>query len=486
MHSRSNVFRALIVFVTTLVFALPASSVHAASWAPVLDLSQDNMGLNVVDSFASNGESTSRIMTLSKDKIQGMPNEYLCNKSFSGNCDPTAHHAEAFEILPPCTTAAQENCIDSISLALDKGTFESAKYLENLGGASLAASPKYGLPAGSTPSLWSSGVSNAGGTNTYEAFVQMHYSWISGGFKPDSLVATLEPYSVTTGDFRPQADTQVTLPNGREAISGDVPNFNCVWTDLGLCGIREDFASGTKVKMSVRLDSRLGGWFKGRLAHPTFNVSHLSSRNNLVTISAEPVDVPQISLNVSKWDASPGIQKFFSSMPGYAGGAVNTRADYDNAFGAIEAFRQYSKDTAQGVIKTWSFGSFGSANNPCLRDSSKLLGLVTTNATVYNGTAPDFVDGQLSYSVSGYHLLPDGSLALGSYDLIMRKSVAKCLYHLTSAAFSATVTVSGEGGNPNFATTEFVQQGIWDRFSAYGFTFSRHRILVKLTQGKNH
>lgn len=42
------------------------------------------------------------------------------------------------------------------------------------------------------------------------------------------------------------------------------------------------------------------------------------------------------------------------------------------------------------------------------------------------------------------HFLPDGStLATGTYDLVMRSEVARCLYGFSSAPVSASVSITG-------------------------------------------
>ena len=194
--------------------------------------------------------------------------------------------------------------------------------------------------------------------------------------------------------------------------------------------------------------------------------------------------VPQISVGVKKSDATATIGDLFSKAnnPGYVGGFIGIRADYPNTPAFLSAFRDVAKDTAQGLLSNWSFTTLSGGSNTCLADTSKVLGLVTTNASVYDGQAPEFSDSSLVYKVAGYHYLPGGSLNLGTYDLIMRKETARCLYGFSSAPISASVSVTSDSGTENVATTNFTEEGDWDHFSAYGFTFSNPKIQVKLAQ----
>jgi len=477
----SKILFVLGVVATTVVAG--NATVHAAAWAPPVDFANGQYGINIVDSFITTGEGTSRIQVLSKDQIGGMPNEYLCNDSRTGVCDFTPNGAQAFTIMPLCKVASDTDCIYGLSLSGTDGTFQRATYVRTVSGTTFAANAAENLPVGSNPSLWSSAIGNTGGAGKYEVFVQVVSDWNNGKFVPHRLTAAVIPYSEITGGFKSHPDTNTKLSNGRTAINFGGPDANCVWADSGTCGVQEDYTPGTQVKLSIRLDSALGGWFRGRLNNPDIQVAKAGSSSNLVTVTGQPATVPQIVVAAAKSTASDAIKNFFVPMNGWAGGGVNLRADYANAFDGINAFRSAAGDKVQGQLTQWSFGSFSSFGNPCLSDTSKVQGLVTTNATVYDGQAPAFNNGQLTYKVGSYHYLPDGTtLNLGTYDLIMRKDTARCLYKFSSAPISASVSVTTDNGTENVADASFSEQGDWDHFYAHGFTFSNPSISVKMTQ----
>jgi hypothetical protein len=113
-----------------------------------------------------------------------------------------------------------------------------------------------------------------------------------------------------------------------------------------------------------------------------------------------------------------------------------------------------------------------------------VLGIVTTNSMVYDGGVPKFSRGFLDYRVAGLHFESDGKTeVIGSYDLVMRSDVARCLYGFNRAPVSATITISGEG-DKSIATTVVSEKNGWLKLAAYGFTFSQKTIKVKLTQNK--
>jgi hypothetical protein len=439
-------------------------------------------GIDFQDSNILSG--VSRVQAFSKEQINSMPNMYLCNSSRSGNCDPSKNSLQAEVILPKCENAAQTFCIDSLSLSQSNGTFNAASFIRTIGSSKLDGDPKEDLPQGTAPSLWKSDVLNAGNTATYEVIGIVQLDWRDGKFMPRDLSVEVNPYSEITGSFQATKDEEITFANGRIGVSTSGHNPGCVWTDAGLCGVREDFSRDTQVRLAVRLSSAIGGWFKGRLSSPAIQVTPTSGTANLVTVSGAAVNVPQVSIGVPHDSAPDAIKQYFAKMGGYVDGFVTSRSDYPNSFDALELFREVARDKSQGSLTKWSFGTFGAAGNPCLTNTTKVLGLVTTNATLYTGQAPSFQDGQLTYKVAGYHYLADDSLNLGTYDLIMRKDTARCLYNFGSAPISATVSVSSDKGVENVATTTFTEDENWDHFQAYGFTFSQPSISIKLTQEK--
>jgi hypothetical protein len=86
------------------------------------------------------------------------------------------------------------------------------------------------------------------------------------------------------------------------------------------------------------------------------------------------------------------------------------------------------------------------------------------------------------------HLNPDGSVFQGSYDLLMRKGTAQCLYGFTDAPITATVTVVDAGKEQRIETSSLQELGTgtdkWLKLSARGFTFSSPTLKIKLNQDK--
>jgi hypothetical protein len=102
---------------------------------------------------------------------------------------------------------------------------------------------------------------------------------------------------------------------------------------------------------------------------------------------------------------------------------------------------------------------------------------------VFMDRVPSFDGSVLSTTVGGMHYFPDGSVVRGTYDLVMRDSVARCLYGFNNAPISATVSITNDtSGNQNVATTNVSDNSGWLHVSAAGFTFSDPTVQVKLIQ----
>jgi hypothetical protein len=141
-------------------------------------------------------------------------------------------------------------------------------------------------------------------------------------------------------------------------------------------------------------------------------------------------------------------------------------------------------DKSSGKNNLWSVKTIMNAvPQQCLTDTDSVAGFVVTNAPVYSGNVPTFKNGYLSYQVAGMHYEADGkTLNLGTYDMVMRSDVARCLYGFSKAPVSATVQVVGTAGEEKVATTIVNEKDGWLKLAAYGFTFSEKEVRVTLTQ----
>jgi hypothetical protein len=228
------------------------------------------------------------------------------------------------------------------------------------------------------------------------------------------------------------------------------------------------------------------------MTDPEFKVEPFSGRSNRWVVSAAPVDVPRISIYAKAENTPQNVVDILNQTGGknpfaplFTGNAIKDffANEGERLFTVLEGLRSAAGDSAAGVSSLWNFTTIETQqNSKCFQDKSKVLGVVTTNASAYKGDPPEFSDGYLNYKVAGMHFGPDGLTPnLGTYDLLIASDIARCLYGFTNAPVSATVTVVGTG-DQNIASTIVSEKDGWLKLAAYGFTFSEKEIQVKLSQ----
>jgi hypothetical protein len=440
---------------------------------------QDEASLNIVESFFNTGESISRLSLHYPNNGGGT----LCDSKTLAPCS-SKDQISALIVLPPCETITDEWCIDGLSL-YQKGNIsivDNAKFVRETEGPTVPKNSELGLPAGGTVSLWQTdSVKHKGNSNTYAIYAAVtgDLQKSNSKFSFSNFSAMIFPYSEKNGNYNEAQMSNITDPQGRPNIGISGGTAECAWTERNKCGYIEDFSENTRAKLSIRLGNTLSGWLMGRMSEPIIEVRQISSTQNLITVDSEPVAIPKFQKKIKITDATPELL------------LVDPQVKYqgmhnDLSSRSLQTFLAWSKvvdDKANGLETVWSIRTTTNGmGSRCLQDSSKLLGLVSTNAMVYEGTAPSYSDSTLQYKVAGLHFNADGTPFVGKYDLLMRSEVARCIYGLSNLPISADISITSADGNAKVATTVMNESNGWLRLGAYGFTFSAPVIKVKLAQ----
>lgn len=406
-------------------------------------------------------------------------------------CDPKKAPAglKADSFLPPCETAAQENCIDSIEIGTD-GTLVKGNLIRVTAGLTFPANPEYNYIGSSNISLWNApGVKSASGDTTYAVMARAQSYFSNGKFYIGDFYADVVPYH----DIKDSKYRQVRINNAAGATAEYRYTYSpdqqiCAYEEDNVCGLPQDFLANTRIRLKLRLSKEVGGWFQGRLKDPSLSVESFSPTTSIVSVEASPVTVPRLATVVPLSNLSDYEKVMHTNMGQWptADNGIGSGPQAgipETAFPFIDFYRSRVKDTAAGVTSYWNFSTTAWGNgSSCLRDKSKLLGIVTTNSMAYDGNAPSFSDGSLNYRVSGLHFMPDGiTPVLGTYNLVMRSDVARCLYGLSPAPIKASISIVG-GSDSVVATTTQGESNGWLSLAASGFTYSEKQIQVKLTQ----
>lgn len=491
------------IVATVSVATFPIFSAEAAQWEPNSQLPRANhTRVNIIDANAA-VDRVSRIVVDFKDGEQT-----LCKKWGETPCDTqtlndSSLYAFSYVNLPYCEKDQYEFCVEKVFIYKKGEVSRQANYVRAADEFIVPAAPEVNLPYGGGNLIFQApGVTNGGNADTYAVRANVFYSYIpeKNRFLPVTFSAVVEPYSVdknvlqslpsilsgnSTGRFRRWPDREWWYQGSFLANDGSK-----------YLKVSEDFTEGTRVGISVRIPSELGGWFSGRLSDPQIKVESINARTNLLSIDASSVEVPRLSAEVpfEMWDdvhPKNVLPKVKVGTPSIGIQAFATWAQINN--GVIQEPRNVSvewvnnlrnlvQDRAQGRTNVWTLNSSQTffTNSSCF-PLDRFTGLVTTNAVAYSANPPIFKDGYLNYQVSGLHYLPDGSETLGTYDLVLSSSVARCLYGFSDAPVSATISIVGDDGqNRKISTTQVSESGGWLKMAAYGFTFSSPTIRVKI------
>ena len=210
----------------------------------------------------------------------------------------------------------------------------------------------------------------------------------------------------------------------------------------------------------------------------------------LVGVSAPYSSLPEPLKSYYSGPHSPGGASSWGE-PGPTGRRnvlAQPSPDSDYAFEALQNWKDFIKDKANATPSQWkvrSLADSGSAGS-CFSNTSKFVGIVSTNSMVYLGGPPQFKTEtqSLDYKVASPHYTSKNEVFKGTYDLLMASDVARCLYGFSSAPIKASIQIVNENGENSVATTVISEKDGWLKLGAYGFTFSSPTLKVKLTQDK--
>jgi len=437
-------------------------------------------------------------------------------------------------ILPFCNNEADVNCISGMGAIDSNGNRIPGNFVQNLPKVAqnqFQGNPEWKLPSGGSGELFTiPGVNNSAG-NSY--FVSASVRGKGGkSLKPivthTSFDISITPVSIrkenydcsnpdncTNGGF-----SKFTDPNGKQVWG----IFGAKWANddktlveysgsEGLSLHRTGFPTGYGFYANVRLNFSPSGWMHGRLLDPNLSIDLNKGIYNL-KFEGTPVRVP-IAFATAKWSSlSPTLKKSYQdgswkckvkncitefSRVGvfldYAGDDLNnvqiTETPYPSGIDGIDELNQWLpliKNTASAVLTNWSVRTLSTREstgmNKCFQDKDRIMGLVTTNSTEYSAGPPEFdkKNGVLNYKVASPHFEPNRYPFKGTYNLLMRNEVAKCLYGFKNAAVRADISVINEKGQTSVATTTFSQDQNWISLKAANFEFSSPTVKVKLKQ----
>ena len=507
--------------------------------APQVAHSAQSLNVYIADHYG--GGSISKITTSPTAVITtGVP-YVLCSSFKDPKC---ASSASATAILPICKSISQADCVEALAVSTPQVESGSATHLKTIGTTIFPADAASGTPEGSDWSLFEvPQLKTAGEQYLYAVKVMVTLEKFPGvGVKSTDFSASVIPYTLGTTNTPPMRSEEFTDPTGKTTVSTINVDPNCVWKESTQCGVEGKFPKDARVKLTVHIGNYLSTWLHGRLTDPSVTIAAIDTKQNRLTVDAQPVDVPA-ARSSQLIDPSSSLANDFRDLagnlpPGDLGVMVEASDStslqvffkYEKLFSnkatrldSVWSFRALGASAAQSVLATTpttpadflaamaTMGApsaagvstaanalgMGAAAAKCssqvsaitgavlgTTSTTALIGLVTTNSMTYESTPPQFVDGSLNYKVAGLHFNPDGSVFSGRYDLVMDAKVARCLYGYSdsNAPLQASVEVVDSDGSSRVTTATLREVNGWLKLGVYGFSFSSPTLKVKLTQ----
>ena len=440
-------------------------------------------------------------------------------------------------VIPLCVGPSDVNCTEEVGIIDESGKKTPAqfdRYFPLKAQNQFEGNPQFKLPSGVAGSLFSLPSAPHDGGNSY------YLSVVMKGSASNLNSIQLADFSVQLSPVKLEADsTPCTgddcrdtgwskLGERAEGFNPDKevwinqgPGFTgsnyCVATSAreGLCAQRYAFPAGFKYYVKVRALQLPAGWLHGRIAEPDIQIN-VQAGISVIEMQGFPVAVPAVykmyryenmpQALKDQYDVATGGYKkdpnFIRNPSTFVQGGRTTESTdplkrnniYLPAPFSKEGMEQlnlwipFVEDKATASLSFWSARTLSSiemeGSSQCFQDTKSVTGIVTTNATQYSAGPPAFnaAEGTLNYQVSAPHYSPDKTEFKGSYDLVMRSDVARCIYGFSKAPISATLEITSSDGTPQIATTIIGEKNGWVYLRAKNFGFSDPIIKAKLSQ----
>jgi hypothetical protein len=456
-------------------------------------------------------------------------NTFLCKSLDDPRCE-TVNNFNYDIILPICTEDTSMDCIRKIEAIhgdgrIDTATFKRYTHLDHPN--AFRGSKERGLPDPLMPSLWEFQNSRHAFGNQYAIAVGMSGNIGKGqqvGNHRDFFI-NLHPVSLKVGsggtyDVNSFANyskcLEVVDPSTGQSHVGcgggaeDFGNYRCAFKlgENGNCLLRHAFPEGVKFRVTVDLSKEPNGWFHGRMKDPEIKVEPIGVGGVRLIVEGMSTKQPVFYWGDNFSSMTEVQRQIWNECVPRFGCFSSTRIAGSNpdreSDGNKRNVQFYPRPTGESLIdfmakflpvvgdksvvvpSAWNMRALSTSEMSkaarCFTQGGGVKGIVTTNATVYSEGPPSFEGTTLQYRVAAPHYTAQGEKFRGTYNLVMRSEVARCLYGFSDAPIKASIEVFGEDGEKSVATTIVGERSGWLYLAAHNFTFSSPTIKATISQ----
>ncbi len=481
----------------------------------------------VVSDLVNSFQLYSRLEGNSTAKNQA--DSFLCSETESAPCSEVSNFMYN-AVLPRCLELDQSDCIVDVIAKQKSGETFKAKF-KNIVYPNhvnfFKGNEKLRIPNPSQPSIWSiPEVPHKGGieyavvaglkgatsrTNlqdpsefyAYIIPVQKIQTNLAPSKNPDGFLAYY-PHCIPKNPGA-NGEARIGCMGMNDTGLGNPPRKCVLMVDEGTdCYVQRPFPEDFSFQLVLNFSSSLNGWLHGRMQDPKIDIKVLDNGLTNLSIEAKPIRVPIFYHGDLYKNLPVKLQEAYSKTPslsrgnGYGRICCELEADPlkrnftstpwsfgDDSISELNLWLEVAGDKAVANPSAWSVRTLtgnNKSNSFCFTSGEGLKGIVTTNSTTYSDGPPDFNGAFLEYRVASPHLAADGQVFKGTYNLVMKSSVARCFYGFSSAPIYAVIEVISESNAESLATTTVEEKSGWLSLSASNFTFSSPTLRVKLSQ----
>jgi hypothetical protein len=505
-NSIKTVFRvSTALLLGALLASTPLSASASSDWSPVGSTDEGFHEIIVQDSVPF-------FRQFSFLHVDFDSKQFVCADMSRGICrSPQA--AQFNVILPVCSTASETDCIEFLSSTKSDGTSEVGSFerysmpthpsLFRGDGRILPRNPQ-------SPSIWNlPSAAHAGG---------VQYAVHAG------ITGEITGGRVVSSDFYAQVYAFKEIPGAGEAFDqngysnfsycdfkpnrqingcgggGPTPGAVCVIQLQvgGACGAQQDLPPNTSFSLKFRISQEPNGWYHGRLTKPSI-VLEKKSRGVALTISGDPVEVPVLYHQGSYKDMPRALKGYWDScvrgnlvgrecptstrqfgvdmtrQPGEKRNITSEQKPWTpKALETVKFFRNFTAGLSPKADQVWAVRSLESSSNQSSACYARpgFKGLISTNATAYSSGPPTLARGILNYSLAAPSQYVGAIEEIsGSYDLVMRRDFASCVYGGREVSPRASISVTQRSGTRKVATSITSRSPEWIRVTAREFTY---------------
>ncbi len=489
-------------------FVISGPSDQAPSLGVVIEDSQ-----KLKNTFSSLQAFTSDGRQMGKSNVTSVTN---CFEYGSTGCDASKHF-NFMANLGYCDASLTTDCVQSVIAADASGKSLKVNYVSAFPSKmpyAFKGDTKVNLPTGGSTFLVDiPEAKHAGGTQyLIVAHMMGRKEFGATNFISDNFFLGIFAVSRVSGSYQiagPASDASWfrvlgTVSNQRIPFDKNAnTQARCAQSSETECLLAWPLPLDIQFGMSVKAHSPINGWLHGRTNNTTADITKTSDGDQLITVSGRASIVPSVYAWFPNTNLPKKVSDYYADKPdemksgtgfgtydpvlGTGTALLKDTLDYrESQFPEALAWYSALKDTAPMAPTQWSIRSTGTGGdqNGCFSNKLELSGIVATNSNFFVSGPPTFnqAENSLDYKVASPHFLPNGDVFKGTYNLVMRSDVARCLYKFSNAPISASVSIVAADGTAQVATTVLGEKKGWLYLTASGFTFSSPTVRVKLTQ----